>query len=76
MAATRTHEAFENKRVSILDKHGPTKTNILLGNQKSHFNKNLRKQTMIKSRLKKRLISQEILVTLSILLDSKTWWQI
>ena len=55
MAATRTHEAFENKLVSILDKHGPTKTNILLGNQKSHFNKNLRKQIMIKSRLKKKV---------------------
>ena len=48
----RTHVAFENNFVSISDKHAPKKTNILQGNQKPYFNKNLRKQIMITSRLK------------------------
>ena len=43
MFAMRTHAAFENNFVSILDKHAPKKTKILRGNQKPHFNKNLRK---------------------------------
>ena len=38
MSAVRTHEAFENKFVSILDKHAPKKTKTLRGNQKLHFN--------------------------------------
>ena len=51
MSAVRTHAAFENNFVSILDKHAPKKTKILRGNQEPHFNKNLRKQIMIRSRL-------------------------
>ena len=54
MSAVRTHAAFKNNFVSILDKHAPKKTNVLQGNQKPHFNKNLRKQIMIRSRLKNR----------------------
>ena len=54
MSAVRTHAAFENNFVSILDKHAPKKTKILRGNQKPHFNKNLRKQIMIRSRLKNK----------------------
>ena len=34
MSTVRTHAAFENNLVSILDKHAPKKTKILLGNQK------------------------------------------
>ena len=52
MSAMRTHAAFENNFVSILDKHAPKKTKILRGYQKPRFNKNLRKQMMIRSRLK------------------------
>ena len=54
MSAMRTNTAFENNFVSILDKHAPKKTKILRGNQKPHFNKNFRKQIMIKSRLKNK----------------------
>ena len=42
MSAVRTHADFENNFVSILDKHAPKKTKIFRGNQKPHFNKNLR----------------------------------
>ena len=34
MSAVRTHAAFENNFVSILDKHAPKKIKILRGNQK------------------------------------------
>ena len=54
MSAMRTHEAFKNNFVLILDKHAPKKTKNLRGNQKPHFNKNLRKQIMIKSCLKNK----------------------
>ena len=54
MSAMRTHAAFENNFVSSLDKHAPKKTKILRGNQKPHFNKNLRKQIIIRSRLKNK----------------------
>ena len=54
MSAVRTHAAFENNFVSILDKHAPRKTKILRGNQKTHFNDNLPKQIMIRSRLKNK----------------------
>ena len=37
MSAVRTHAAFENNFVSILDKHAPKKTKILRGNQKTPF---------------------------------------
>ena len=73
MSPMRTHAAFnENNLVSILNKHTPKKTKILRGNQKPHFNKNLRKQIMIRI----RQISQKILVILSSLSDNETWWQI
>ena len=49
-SAMRTHAAFENNFVSILDKHAPKKTKILRGNQKSHFNKNLQQQIMMRLR--------------------------
>ena len=54
MSAMRTHAAFKNDFVSILDKHAPKKTKNLRGNQKPHFNKNFRKQTMIKSYLENK----------------------
>ena len=47
MSAMRTHAAFENIFFSILDKQ-----KFLRGNQKLHFNKNLQKQILIRSRLK------------------------
>ena len=54
MRAMTTHAAFENNFVSISDKHARKKTKILQGNQKPHFNKNLRKQIMIPSCLKNK----------------------
>ena len=54
MSAVRTHAAFENNFVLILDKHAPRKTKILRRNQKPNFNKILRKQIMIRSRLKNK----------------------
>ena len=54
MFAVRTHVAFENNFVSILDKGTPNKTKILWGNQRPHFHKNLRKKIMIRSRLKNK----------------------
>ena len=50
----RTHAAFEFNFVSILDKYAPKKTKFLRENQKRYFNKNLRKQLMIRSRLKNK----------------------
>ena len=49
MSIMRTHEAFENNFVSILDKHAPKKTKLLPENQKPRFNKNLREQIMVRS---------------------------
>ena len=60
ISAIRTHEAFANNFASILDKHAPKKTNILRGNQKTRFNKNLRNQIMIRSRLKNKANKSEI----------------
>ena len=54
MSAVRTHAAFENNFVTVLDKYAPKKTKILRGNQKPHFTKNLRKQILIRSRLKNK----------------------
>ena len=54
MSAIRTHTAFEYNFISTLDKHAPKKATILQGNQKIHFNKNLRKQVMVRSRLKNK----------------------
>ena len=55
MSAMRIHAAFENNFISILDKNAPKKTNIVRGNQKPHFNKNIRKQIMIRSRLQNKV---------------------
>ena len=54
MSAMRTHVTFENNFVSILDKNAPKKTKIIRGNQKPHFNKNIRKQIRIRSHLKNK----------------------
>ena len=50
MSAVRTHAAFENNFVLVLDKQ----RNILRGNQKPHFNKNPRNHIMIRWRLKNK----------------------
>ena len=54
MSAMRAHAAYKNNFVSILDKHSPKKIKNLRGNQKPNFNKNLRKQAMIRSCLKNK----------------------
>ena len=54
MSAMRAHAAYKNNFVSILDKHSPKKIKNLRGNQKLNFNKNLRKQAMIRSCLKNK----------------------
>ena len=54
MSAMRTHATFKNNFGSILDTHAPKKTKKLRRNQKNHFNKNLRKQIMIRSCLKNK----------------------
>ena len=48
----KTHAAFKNNLVSILDKHAPKKTTILRGNQYPHFNTFRPNQIMIRSHLK------------------------
>ena len=59
MSAMRAHSAYKNNFVSILDKHSPKKTKNLRGNQKPHFNKNLPKQIMIRSCIKKKAKKSE-----------------
>ena len=54
MSAMRTHASFENNFLSILDKHAPKKTKVSRENQKPRFDKNLRKQIMIRSRVKNK----------------------
>ena len=54
MSAMRNHAVFEKKFVLMLDKNAPKKTKTLQGNQKIHFNKNVRRQIMIRSRLKNK----------------------
>ena len=54
MSPMRTHAAFEKEIDSVLDKHAPKKITILQGNQKPYFNKNLRKQIMIRSGLRNK----------------------
>ena len=71
ISVMRTHAAFENNFVSILDKHAPKKIKLLRANQKPHFNKNLLKQTLTTSRLKHKQISQKILATLSSLSNNE-----
>ena len=60
MSTMKTHASFENNFVSILDKHGPKKIKNFTRESKTHFNKNLREQVMIRSSLS----------------DKETWWQI
>ena len=45
-------ESFENKFVTVLDRHAPRKTRIVRGNEKPHVNKDLRKAIMHRSRLR------------------------
>ena len=45
-------ESFENKFVTVLDRHAPQKTRIVRGNEKPHVNKDLRKAIMHRSRLR------------------------
>ena len=54
ISVMRTHAAFENNFVSILDKHAPKKTKLLRGNQKPHFNNNLWKLIMSRSGFKNK----------------------
>ena len=54
MSAMGTHAVFENYFVLMLDKNAPKKTKTLRGNQKLHFNKNVRRQIMIRSRLENK----------------------
>ena len=76
MSAMRTHAAFENNFVWILDKHALKKTKILRGNPKPNFDKNLPKQIMIRSRLKNKAIKPKNPIDIVKLRDNKTWWQI
>ena len=50
----RTHAAFENNFDLMLDKNAPKKTKTLWGNQKLHFDQNVRRQIMIRSRLENK----------------------
>ena len=54
ISAMRTHTAFKYNFVSTLDQRVPMKAKFWRGNQKTHFNKNLREQIMIRSRLKNK----------------------
>ena len=56
----KTHASFENNFVLILDKHDPKKIKNFTREFKTHFNKNLLEQVMIRSSLS----------------DKETWWQI
>ena len=59
MSAMGAYAAYKNSFVSILDNHSSMKTKNLRGNQKPHFNKNLRKQIMIRSCLKNKVNESE-----------------
>ena len=59
MSAMRAYAVYKNNFVSVLDEHSLKKTNNLRGNQKPHFNKNLRKQIMIRSCLKSKANKSE-----------------
>ena len=54
MSAMGTHAVFENYFVLMLDKNAPKKTKTLRGNQKLHFDENVRRQIMIRSRLENK----------------------
>ena len=53
MSAMRTHAVFENNFVLMLDKNVPKKKKTLRG-KKLHFNKNVRRQIMIRSCLENK----------------------
>ena len=76
MRCNENHAPLENNFILILDKHALKETKILRGYQKSHFDKNLRKQIMARSRLERKANKSKILVTFSSLSDNETWWQI
>ena len=59
MSAMRAYAAYKNSFVSILDNHFSKKAKNLRGNQKPHFNKNLRKQIMIRSCIKNKANKSE-----------------
>ena len=59
MSAMRTHAASKNIFISILYKHAPKKTKNLRGNLRLHFNKNLRKQIIIRLCLKNKANKSE-----------------
>ena len=45
-------ESFENKFVTVLDRHTPRKTRIVRGNEKPRVNEDLRKEIMYRSKLR------------------------
>ena len=76
ISVMRTHAAFENNFVSILDKHAPKKIKLLRANQKPHFNKNLLKQTLTTSRLKHRANKSKNSSDIVKFKQQRTWRQI
>ena len=54
MSSVRAHAGFKNNFISSLYKDVPKKTKILERNRNARFNKKLRKQIMIISRLKNK----------------------
>ena len=48
------YEIFEKTFANVLDAHTPRKTKVLLGNHKSHVDKNLRKAILKRSKLKNK----------------------
>ena len=76
ISVMRTHAAFENNFVSILDKHAPKKIKLLRANQKPHFNKNLLKQTLTTSRLKHRANKSKNSSDIVKFKQQRTWQQI
>ena len=50
----KTLQNFEKTFVNVLDAHAARKTKVLRGNHKPHVDKNLRKATMKRSKLKNK----------------------
>ena len=48
------YENYEQNFIKVLNTHAPKKVKILRGNHKPHYNKNLRKAIMKRSRLKNK----------------------
>ena len=53
------HENYEQNFVEVLNTHAPQKVKILRGNHKPHYNKNLRKAIVKRSRLKNKANSSK-----------------